>query len=63
MKNETKLWDPVDYLNCVRDITAYWEAALEDGDPDLIESVREDIMRARVKLGLPAVKDVGRGCL
>ena len=48
---ETSLWDPVDRLTTPDAIRAYLEAAFEDGDPDLVAAVLEDVARA---LGLDA---------
>ena len=33
---QTRPWDAADHLNTVDEIVAYLEAALEDGDPQLI---------------------------
>lgn len=44
---KTRPWDPVEHLKTDEDIVAYLEAALEDGDPELIEVVLRNIVRAR----------------
>ena len=40
-------YDTVDYLKTEEDIAAYFEAAIEDGDPALIVAALGDIARAR----------------
>ena len=44
-KTITRPWDPAEHLNTQEDIVAYLEAALEDGDSQLIASVLGDIAR------------------
>ena len=39
-------WDPVEHLIDARDAVAYLAAALDVGDPQLIEAVLDDIARA-----------------
>ena len=46
-KVETTKWAVVDYLKTNEDITAYMEAAMEDGNPALIAKAKEDIARAK----------------
>lgn len=46
-KTRTLPWDPADHLKTRRDITAYLEAALEDGDPKVIAAALGDIARAQ----------------
>lgn len=43
----TRPWDAADYLKTEADIESYLEAALEDGDPQLIAAALGDIARAR----------------
>ena len=40
-------WDPAEHLNTQEDIVAYLEAALEDGDSQLIASALGDIARSK----------------
>ena len=47
MALETFPWDPVDHLDSEEMIIAYLEAAFEDGDPELIAAVLDNIARAR----------------
>ena len=46
-KTKTRPWDPAEHLETEADKVAYLNAALEDGDADLIEAVKEDIDRAK----------------
>lgn len=46
-KTETYPWDPAEHLETDEDMAAYLEAALEDGDPNLIAAVLGDIARAK----------------
>ena len=46
-KVHTRPWDAADYLKTDADIDAYLEAALEDGDPQLIAAALGDIAKAK----------------
>jgi probable addiction module antidote protein len=46
-KTETHPWDPAEHLETDEDRAAYLEAALEDGDPNLIAAALDDIARAK----------------
>lgn len=46
-KTQTTKWDVVEHLETEEDIAAYLEAALEDGDPQLVAAALEDITRAK----------------
>jgi probable addiction module antidote protein len=46
MALKTTLWDPSEYLDSPESISAYLEAAFEDGDPALIAAALGDIARA-----------------
>ena len=46
-KTLTRNWDPAQHLHSEADVTAYLDAALEDGDPTLIAATLGDIARAR----------------
>jgi len=39
-------WNPVEYLKTNDDVVGYLEAALEDGDPELMKAVLADIASA-----------------
>jgi probable addiction module antidote protein len=43
---KTTQWDPSEYLDSPEEISAYLEAAFEDGDPALIAAALGDIARA-----------------
>ena len=58
-KTATTLWDPAEHLKTEDDMAAYLEAALEEGDPNLIAAALGDIARAK---GMTQVaKDAGLG--
>ncbi len=46
-KTKTLPWDPAEYLNSEEEMTAYLEAALEEGEPTLVAAALGDIARAR----------------
>jgi len=46
-KTKTKKWDVVDHLKTKKDMAAYLEAVLEDGNPALIAAALGDIARAK----------------
>ena len=46
-KVRTRPWDAADYLKTDADMDAYLEAALEDGDPQLITAALGDIAKAK----------------
>ena len=46
-RTETRPWDIVDSLDSDERIAAYLDAALEDGDPQLIVAALGDIARAK----------------
>jgi probable addiction module antidote protein len=46
-KTTTTLWDPVTQLTTIEDFAAYLEAALQDGDPQLVAAGLGDIARAK----------------
>ena len=46
-KTRTAAWDVVDHLDTEDDMVAYLEAALEDGDAQLVAAVLGDIARAK----------------
>jgi probable addiction module antidote protein len=47
MTIETTIWDPAERLTSPEAITAYLEAAFEEGDPALIAAALGDVARAR----------------
>jgi len=46
-KTTTTIWDPATQLSTIEDVAAYLEAALQDGDPQLIAAALGDISRAK----------------
>ena len=46
-KTVTTAWDPADHLKTEEDMAAYLEAALEEGDSNLIAAALGDIARAK----------------
>ncbi len=58
-KTKTKPYDPTEYLETTKDMAAYLEAALEDGDPRVIVHALGNIARAR---GMSQIaRDTGLG--
>ena len=46
-KTKTRRWDAADYLKSEKDIIAYLEAALEEGDAALFTAALGDVARAK----------------
>lgn len=47
IKTKTTRWDPAEHLTDTKAITAYINAALEDGDPAVIAAALGDVARAQ----------------
>ena len=62
-KLKTTVWDSAEYLKSDEDITAYLEAAFEDGDPALIAAALGDVARARGMTQLARDTGLGRESL
>ena len=43
----TTIWVPATQLSTIEDVAAYPEAALQDGDPQLVAAALGDIARAK----------------
>lgn len=56
-KVKTRPFDMANYLNDEEDVTAYLQAAMEDGDPALLAAALGDIAKARGMTQL--AKDTG----
>jgi probable addiction module antidote protein len=56
-------FDPVDYLKTPADMAGYLEAALEDGDPQLLTAVLGDIARAQGMTEIARATGLGRESL
>lgn len=58
-KTPTTIWDPATHFSTADDVAAYLEAALQDGDPQLVAAALGDIARAK---GMSQVaRDAGLG--
>jgi probable addiction module antidote protein len=62
-KTKTKIWDPAEHLQSGEDMAAYLEAALEDGDPELIAAALGDIARAKGMSRIAQEAGLGRESL
>jgi probable addiction module antidote protein len=62
-KLKTTKWDVVDYLKTSKDMAAYLEAAIEDGDPTLVTAALGDIARARGMTQIARKTGLGRESL
>jgi probable addiction module antidote protein len=59
IKLKTRAWDAAENLETEEDVAAYLEAALEDGDPELIGAALGDVVRA---VGVTQIaRDTGSG--
>lgn len=63
--NEVQIrrWDPVEHVESTADAIAYLDAALEDGDPQLVAAVLGDIARAAGMTKIAAAAGLGRESL
>ena len=58
-KTTTKIWDASSHLFTAEDVAAYLEAALQEGDPQIVAAVLGDIARAK---GMSQIaRDAGLG--
>lgn len=62
-KTKTIPWDAADYLKSDKDIAAYLEAVLDDGDPALVTAALGDIARAKGMTRLARDTGLGRESL
>lgn len=62
-KPRTKRWDAAAHLHSPRDVAAYLEAAMEDGDPGLVAAALGDIARAEGMTRVARDAGVGRESL
>ena len=62
-KTKTKPWDPAEHLKTEKDMVAYLEAALEDGDPALVAAALGDIARAKGMSDIARETGLGRESL
>ncbi len=59
----TRLWDPVEYLETPDDVITYLEAAFEDGDPRVIAAAMGDVARRRGMTSVATKAGLGRESL
>jgi probable addiction module antidote protein len=62
-KTKTRRWDAADYLKSEKDIVAYLEAALEEGDAALFTAALGDIARAKGMTEVARKSGLGRESL
>jgi probable addiction module antidote protein len=62
-KTRTKSWDAAEHLKSDKEIAAYLEAALEDGDPVLVAAALGDIARAKGMTEIAREAGLGRESL
>jgi len=62
-KTKTRRWDITRHLRNERDMAAYLNAALEDGDPVLVAAALGDIARAKGMTGVARKAGLGRESL
>lgn len=60
---ETRPWDAAEHLKTEEDMTAYLNAALEEGDPVLVLAVLGDIARAKGMAQIARTAGLGRESL
>ena len=60
MALKTRRWDAADFLKTKEDIAAYLDAAIEDGDPELLKAALGDIARAKGMTELARAAGLGR---
>lgn len=62
-KTITTTWDPAEHLETEEDMAAYLEAALEEGDPNLVAAALGDIARAKGMTQVAREAGLGRESL
>lgn len=62
-KTATTPWDPAENLETEEDMVAYLEAALEEGDPNLVAAALGDIARAKGMTQVAREAGLGRESL
>jgi len=63
MPLKTKKWDTADYLKTKKDIAAYLDAVLEEGDAELLRVALGNIARAKGMTEIARAAGVGRSHL
>jgi len=59
----TPIWDVADHLTSAESIAAYLDAALQDGDPDLIRAALGDVAHAKGMAGIAEATGLSRTIL
>jgi probable addiction module antidote protein len=62
-KTKTRRWDAADYLKSDKDMAAYLEAALEEGDAALFTAALGDVARAKGMTAIARKTGLGRESL
>lgn len=62
-KLKTRKWDPVEHLGTPERIAGYLDAALEDGDPEMVTAALGDIARATGMSKVAEAAGLGRESL
>jgi probable addiction module antidote protein len=62
-KTKTRPWDPAEHLETEKDMAAYLEAALQDGDASLVAAALGDIARAKGMTEIARETGLGRESL
>jgi probable addiction module antidote protein len=62
-KTTTTVWDPATHLTTADDVAAYLEAALQDGDPQVIAAALGDIAKAKGMTQVAREAGLGRESL
>lgn len=63
MARKTRRWDAADTLKTKRDIAAYLDAVLADGDPDLLKAALGDVARSKGMTEIAHATGLGRANL
>jgi probable addiction module antidote protein len=63
VKTKTRRWDAADYLKSDKDVIAYLEAALEEGDAALFTAALGDVARAKGMTEIARKTGLGRESL
>lgn len=62
-KTQTRTWDVAEHLETVEDMAEYLEAAMEDGDPQLVAAALGDIARVKGMAQIARESGLGRESL
>jgi len=62
-KLKTFKWDPAQHINTEKDVVAYLNAALEDGDPAIISAMLGYIARSKGMAAIAKKSGLGRESL